>query len=271
VVAKEIGQQLGERRFRLGPKATILSFFDTGLRTRKIFQEFRTSSAYKAAFLKSEPLVSVCIGTYNRAQLLLERAVPSILNQTYEHLEVIVVGDACTDDTRERLAALRDPRLKFANLPRRGDYPTNPSQSWMVAGTASMNHALSLAGGDFITHLDDDDEHALDRVEKLIGLIRETEADIVFHPFQFEGPDAKWKLNEAREFRGGAVTTSSVLYHNWFRQLDWDPFAYRFNEPGDWSRFRRMNYLGVRAFRFPEPLLRHYRERNQSSDNLERR
>ena len=52
---------------------------------------------------KEDPLVSVYVPTYNRADLLMERAVGSILAQTYRNFELIVVGDHCTDDTAERL------------------------------------------------------------------------------------------------------------------------------------------------------------------------
>lgn len=58
----------------------------------------------------------------------------------------------------------------------------------------------------------------------------------------------------------GQVTTSSIFYHSWFRQIPWDIQAYRHREPGDWNRLRKMAYLGVKAGRFPDPLLWHYKE-----------
>src|SRR6266496_3474924 len=54
------------------------------------------------------PLVSVRVATFNRAELLVGRALPSVLNQTYDELEVVVVGDHCTDQTAERIEALGD-------------------------------------------------------------------------------------------------------------------------------------------------------------------
>ena len=38
-----------------------------------------------------QPLISICTPTYNRAQLLMERAVPSVLNQTYKNFELIII------------------------------------------------------------------------------------------------------------------------------------------------------------------------------------
>jgi hypothetical protein len=222
---------------------------------------------YNAVFEAREPLVTVCIATYNRGKLLTERAIPSILNQTYKNLELIVIGDCCTDDTATRIAQIADPRLTFVNLPTRGVYPSSPELRWMVAGTVPINHALSLANGHFITHLDDDDEHTADRLEKLVSYALKEKAELVWHPFYSEDQKGRWQLENAERFQVNQVTTSSVLYHHWFRNVSWDLNAWRFREPGDWNRFRKFKYLGAKCLRYPEPLLRHYRERSQNKNN----
>ncbi|MDO8665381.1 MAG: glycosyltransferase, partial [Gemmatimonadales bacterium] len=63
------------------------------------------------------------IATYNRGAVLCERTIPTVLAQTYPHFELLIVGDHCTDDTEERVKALKDPRIRFVNLPERGNYP----------------------------------------------------------------------------------------------------------------------------------------------------
>lgn len=227
------------------------------------FQDERSTDAYQAVFDLEAPLVSVCVPTYNRSDLLLERCVRSILAQDYTNFELIVIGDGCTDDTTQRIGQIRDERLKFINLDRRGEYPTNRDSRWMVAGSTPGNYALSLVQGDFITNLDDDDEHSPDRLTKLLKLIQDTRADLVWHPFRFETPDGKWNVNPAEKFRFAQVTSSSVLYHNWFKCIPLDSAAYRYREPVDWNRFRKFRYLGAKMVRHPEPLLTHYKERNQ--------
>ena len=137
-----------------------------------------------------------------------------------------------------------------------------PEWHWMVAGTTAMNYALDLANGDFITHLDDDDRHRPDRLSKLVQFIQETRSDLVWHPFWRETATRKWQLKSAKYFRKNEVTTSSVLYHKWFRRIPWDIDAYKYREPGDWNRFRKFRYLGANMSRFPEPLLKHFMERN---------
>ncbi len=209
----------------------------------------------------ARPLVSVCVATYNRARLLTERCIPSILRQTYDHFEVVVIGDGCTDETEEMIRHIHDSRLKFVNLSSRGHYPEDPARQWFVAGAQAMNEALTLARGDYVTHLDDDDEYLPERLEKLVAFACEHSCDLVWHPFWWEDGDGRWRLNQAQEFVLGQVTTSSVFYRSWFTRIRWDLDSYLLMEPADWHRFRRIKYVGPACMRYPEPLLRHYRER----------
>jgi glycosyltransferase involved in cell wall biosynthesis len=186
------------------------------------------------------------------------------MQQTYKHLEIVVVGDGCTDDTVQRIADLGDPRIHFVNLPQCGRYPDGPSRRWMVAGTVPMNHALSLCRGDFITHLDDDDEHDRTRVEKLVAFARENNRDFVWNPFHYECAPGEWELHPCGELRLTQVTTSSIFYRRWLARIGWDINAHLLAEPGDWNRLRKFLYLGIKAQRYPEPLLRHYREQTQN-------
>jgi hypothetical protein len=218
--------------------------------------------------IPAHPLVTVIVPTYNRSRLLTERCIPSILGQTYDNLELIVYGDGCTDDTEALVSQIKDPRLKFHNLPEHGRYPSDPIRRWMVAGTAPVNAALSLAQGDFITHLDDDDEYVPDRLEKLVKFAIDNKCDFVWHPFWWEQSDGNWIINQASEIARGEITTGAVLYRGWFKNVEWKLDAYRLMEAGDWNRYRRIKYIDPVAMRYPEPLLRHHRERNQPDTSL---
>ena len=77
------------------------------------------------ATIPAAPLVSVCIATHNRARLLTDRSIPSVLRQSYPNLELIVVGDGCTDRTAELIQEIIDPRLKFINRPEQETYPAD--------------------------------------------------------------------------------------------------------------------------------------------------
>jgi glycosyltransferase involved in cell wall biosynthesis len=226
--------------------------------TQDQIQEFRE---WKQAHPVSDrPLVSVCVATYSRPKLLVERCIPSILGQTYQNIELIVVGDGAAQATVDAVATVTDPRCRFVNLPQNGPYPADRTKRWMVAGTFALNKGLALAQGEFVTHLDDDDAYVPERIEKLLNFARLSSLDFVYHPFWFEEKPDAWKLKEATSFTFGQVTTSSVFYRSWLKTIPWDINACDLNEPGDWNRFRKMRYLGVAHGRYPEPLLRHFRE-----------
>jgi len=61
---------------------------------------------------KNNPKVSVIIPTYNRAHLI-GRAIQSVLNQTYQAFEIIVVDDGSMDNTEEVVKRLNDSRIKY--------------------------------------------------------------------------------------------------------------------------------------------------------------
>lgn len=58
------------------------------------------------------PLVSVLITTFNRSRLV-PRAINSVLNQTFDDFEIVVIDDCSTDDTREVIARIHDPRIRY--------------------------------------------------------------------------------------------------------------------------------------------------------------
>ena len=91
------------------------------------------------------PLVSIVIPTYNRAHLL-ERALGSVVAQTYPHFEAIVVDDGSTDGTRELVAQRYggDPRIRYT-------YQINRGVS------TARNVGLAQTRGELIALLDSDD------------------------------------------------------------------------------------------------------------------
>ncbi len=91
------------------------------------------------------PLVSVILTTYNRAALL-PRAINSVLAQTYQNFELIIIDGGSTDDTEEVMRSFNDPRI------RRRRQEENRGM------LADRNRGLDLAAGDYIAILDDDDE-----------------------------------------------------------------------------------------------------------------
>jgi glycosyltransferase involved in cell wall biosynthesis len=103
-------------------------------------------------------LVSVYIPTRNRKQLL-QRAVSSVLCQSYKNIEVIVANDGSTDGTREYLDQLSSQDMRLI--------PLHLEQA--KGAPAARNLAISRSRGRFITGLDDDDEFRADRIELFVA------------------------------------------------------------------------------------------------------
>ncbi|MHA1583973.1 MAG: glycosyltransferase family 2 protein [Promethearchaeota archaeon] len=102
------------------------------------------------------PLVSVIIPTFNRANLL-KRVINSVLSQTYEKLELIIINDDSTDNTENIIKTFHDNRIKYLkNSRNRGPQ-------------FSRNRGIYLAEGEYINFLDDDDEFYRYKIEKQIN------------------------------------------------------------------------------------------------------
>src|SRR6266540_1479939 len=89
------------------------------------------------------PSVSVVIPTYNRASLLRE-AIDSVLNQTFNDLELIIVDDGSTDNTEEVVHSFTDHRLMYLKQQNEG-------------ASSARNAGIQAATGEFIAFLDSDD------------------------------------------------------------------------------------------------------------------
>ena len=228
-------------------------------------EKARKSTKFSEPFRRATPLVTVCVATNNRATLLIERCIRSLQAQTYKNLQIIVVGDHCTDDTAHQLGQLRDDRIQFENLPHRGPYPRDGRARWQVAGSNAMNRALELAEGDFIAHLDDDDEATVDRIEELLHHAQANKAEFCWHPFWYEQPDGTWVRLGNGQFALGQITTGSIFYHRYFAKIKWNVRAYQLDEPGDWNRLRKIKLLRPTTAFLERPLMFHYKEMNQGS------
>jgi len=99
-----------------------------------------------------KPIVSVIMSTYNRCEYLKE-AIDSILSQTFEKFEFIILNDGSTDDTRNIILSYDDARIRFH------DFHEN------LGYTFRLNQAISLAQGKYIARMDSDDLSCADRLE----------------------------------------------------------------------------------------------------------
>jgi hypothetical protein len=122
------------------------------------------------------PLVSVITATYNWSSVL-RYAIQSVLWQTYQDLEMLIIGDGCTDDSEEVVASFRDPRLRWHNLPHNSGSQSTPN-----------NVGLELARGKYVAYLGHDDVWYPSHLAMLTKAMQETDANLAYSLAVMIGP-----------------------------------------------------------------------------------
>jgi glycosyltransferase involved in cell wall biosynthesis len=116
------------------------------------------------------PLVSIVIPTYNYANYL-SRALQSILDQTYENWEVIVIDNHSTDDTSKVINRYKDPRIKYLKISNYG----------VIA--KSRNVGILAAKGQWIAFLDSDDWWVADKLRTCAEHFNK-QVDLIYHDLE---------------------------------------------------------------------------------------
>ncbi len=114
----------------------------------------------------SKPLISVVIPAYNHEKFI-GPAIESVLKQTLEDLELIIVDDGSTDKTAEVIKSFDDPRLSYTWQENQDAYNT-------------INRGMSMAQGEYISILNSDDIYTTDRLEKCLAHAEQSSAKVVF-------------------------------------------------------------------------------------------
>ena len=109
--------------------------------------------------INKNPTISVIMPVYN-AERFLKQAVESILNQTFDDFEFLIIDDNSSDNTREIIRSYKDNRIKLI---------TNPVR---VGFTNSLNQGLKIAQGEYIARMDSDDISEPDRFLKQINFLK---------------------------------------------------------------------------------------------------
>lgn len=216
---------------------------------------------YESQYLdvQEEPLVTVYVPTYNRAEILMERAVPTILAQTYRNFELLIIGDHCTDKTTEYVSNIKDPRVRFYNIPKRGyRYPPTAENHWLAGPVVAANKGLELAKGKWIARVDDDDTWTPDHIATLLRFAQKCNYEFVSAQYVAEryGKQTIYNGVGARDpyytRRKGAVGgrnpliggTSTWLFRSYLRFIKYNINCWR----KSWNRVNDIDY-SLRIFK----------------------
>ncbi len=115
-----------------------------------------------------KPLITIVVATFNRADAL-ALTLRSAIAQTYKNWHMLVIGDACTDDTERMIETLHESRIQFINLPERFGEQAGPNSV-----------GIALAKGDYVAFLNHDD------------LWLPTHLELAVDTFRSQGGDLYW-------------------------------------------------------------------------------
>lgn len=205
------------------------------------------------------PEVSVVISTYNRNDLLLNRALPSVLRQTVPVGDINIVADGMKNpewgELVERLAGLGDGRIRLWRVPRQF-YPEDPQQRWCVLGLNARNYGLDQALLPWIAPLDDDDEWTQDHIEVLLAAAKERSVDFAYGKSEYHWPDNRTQYAGSWPPGMGAFCDGAQVYRNGLGYR-YDPECLTRGLPEDGDLWTRM-YAGGVQFTFVDQIVHHY-------------
>jgi Glycosyl transferase family 2 len=224
---------------------------------RRLFA-LRSSPAHEQAYADPHPLVSVTVATVGGRDALIDRALPSLLSQSYTNLEVLVVGDATAPEVSQAVAALGDSRVQFVNLSQRLVAHPDPQRHWLVGSTMARNEASRRARGQWLLHFDDDDQLRPDTIAALLELARETRAEVAYGGFEHHHPTGASTTHIDFPPQGGLFAWPTALMHGGLRFFERELVAVHLGLPGDVYMLERMLRVGVRFAMLDEIVLDYF-------------
>ena len=187
---------------------------------------------------------SIIIPAYN-ASSCIKDTLDSVKNQTYKNYEVLITNDGSTDNTEEILKSYKKSNPEF---------PLNYVNQKNSGVSSARNSSISMANGNYIAFLDQDDWWFPDKLEKIAGFINSNpEADVLYHEAIAVGlkkSDVSTRLGALKEpvyldllFNGNKIGISTAVIKTQ-RFLETEGFSkdYSISEDYDlWLRLARKN------------------------------
>jgi glycosyltransferase involved in cell wall biosynthesis len=164
------------------------------------------------------PRVTVVMATYNWSTVL-PYSIGSALRQTFTDFELLVVGDGCTDDSAEVVAAIDDPRVRWINLPANSGHQSAPN-----------NEGLRQARGEIIAYLGHDDLWLPHHLQVLVGALDEG-ADVAHGMMVCVGPESRFVWAHIPKPERLYTAPPSAMLHR--RRVT--------EEAGGWRDYREVN------------------------------
>lgn len=201
-------------------------------------------------------MFSIIMPTYNRGHII-ENAIMSVINQTYQNWELIIVDDGSTDNTFEVVSDITDNRIHYIQ------YEKN------TGSNHARNIGIEKASGEYLAFLDSDNQWHKNYLESQLGIFQNdaVSADVVFARCIIAGPwgYVVFPNNIYTEFSSNEKITKCALYNSIFdtnvvcmRREIWEQSG-KFDENllrlQDWEYFLRILVQGKYHFRFNDAVI----------------
>ncbi|MCK1239988.1 glycosyltransferase [Streptococcus uberis] len=139
----------------------------------------------------NSPLVSVIIPTYKREVKFISRAIMSVIQQSYENIQLIVVDDSPSNfvhrnEIKKFVTSLNNYNITFIQNEKN------------LGGSLARNVGIAEAKGKYTTFLDDDDEYEVDKIKNQVKFMESNECDLSFSDLIMYNNDGK--IVDYREF-----------------------------------------------------------------------
>lgn len=168
-----------------------------------------------------QPLVSIILPTYNREKYL-NQSIDSVLNQTYNNWELLIIDDGSNDKT---LSLVKNYLNQFSNI--RCFFHANRGAAY------SMNIGMQNSKGQFTTFIGSDDEYLGNHIEERVNyLIENMNVDLLHSPAKIIGNkyvkdknDKTKKIHLDECILGGTLFGKTEVFQNLngFKELNYSP------------------------------------------------
>jgi glycosyltransferase involved in cell wall biosynthesis len=191
---------------------------------------------------KHDSLVSIIMPTYNRAAII-SNSIRSVLQQSHQNFELIIVDDCSSDNTEEVVKKIKDSRIKYIRHPRN------------LGAASARNTAIENSTGQYIAFLDSDDAWLPEKLVNQLKCFEESDAEIGAVYTWLQAVDENGKVGRVRTpsqqdslaenllFANFVGTPSTVMVRsNYLRQAGgFDPLMPSFI--ADWDLWIRLAKL----------------------------
>lgn len=234
---------------QLGDIRDILQLiYDDEPTNRLRLQSLRASDEYRIAYCEEEPLVSVVVPTYSGLETLRTVSLPSVLEQSYRNLEVLVVHDGSPYhlEISEIARGFDDDRVRVLEHPYNGPYPSDEFRRWLVTAAPPVNLAVSECRGAWVSLLSEDDSLRPEAISKLVEDAQSNQLEAAYGILLRHNADGSCDQISAFPPAHGQFGWQGAIYHAGLRFMQHELGDALFDQPSDWSLARRMLRAGVR-------------------------